>query len=460
MSKVWSVLLAAAVVGGSGASRSAWAAFDTEVLSAVEPDKPLPDVHLGVTFDRRMRRARIAREWIQDPGGMRQALDVRELTYSETVQRLLIDLRVALFRDLELHAQAPLILSDESDIVFADGVEESTIFGSVNANDPTSSFRYPLTTVPATRRRAGFGDMMFGLSWSPFVDRKDASWPTITLRADVITPTGAIRDPKDQRALAGSDGSGDVGLGTLTFDVSLALSKRTRMRAPYLDPYVVFGSRLPIAMGEQRDRGLEPPVSGRLKVGTAIVMAERGRRDEKYSVDLGFGVRMVGAGRTYSELSDYLPDFDQTRLPATIVYADYDNPANYASQLEGASCGILDGVPCGELNWVEQHMVLTGSLAVLIQPSRWVRFRLGVDATFTTNHVITGERVGEDTDPPSAAGRMCGSTTCLGRVNVLNSRDEDERSRFYDPRYDEVGRRLLAEQILSLRLFLTTFITF
>jgi len=74
--------------------------------------------------------------------------------------------------------------------------------------------------------------------------------------------------------------------------------------------------------------------------------------------------------------------------------------------------------------------------------------------------VITGERVGDDTDPPSAAGRMCGSTTCLGRVNVLNSLDQDERSRFYDPRYDEVGRRLIAEQILSLRLFLTTFITF
>ncbi|MEO1339410.1 MAG: hypothetical protein AAFV29_27470, partial [Myxococcota bacterium] len=293
--------------------------------------------------------------------------------------------------------------------------------------------------------------MTFGLSWSPFVDRKDPSWPTVTLRADVITPTGPVRDPKDQRALVGVDGSGDVGLGTLTFDVSLALSKRTRIRAPYLDPYVVFGSRLPIAVGEQRDRGLEPPVSGRLKLGTAIVMAERGRDEEKYSIDLGFGVRMIGAGRTYSELSDYLPDFDQTRVPATIVYTDYDNPANYAAQVDGASCGILNGVPCGELNWVEQHMMLTGTLAVLIQPSRWVRFRLGVDATFTTNHVITGERVGDDTDPPSAAGRMCGSTTCLGRVNVLNSLDQDERSRFYDPRYDEVGRRLIAEQILSLR---------
>ena len=94
--------------------RPALATFDTEVLSAVEPDKPLPDVHIGVTFDRRMKRARITREWIQDDGMTREARDVRELTYTETEQRLLFDLRVGLFRNLELHVRAPLILNDDS----------------------------------------------------------------------------------------------------------------------------------------------------------------------------------------------------------------------------------------------------------------------------------------------------------------------------------------------------------
>ena len=434
------------------------AAFDTQVLSAAEPDHPLPDLHLGVTFDRRMKRAKIRREWVQDG----QALDVRELVFVETEQRLLFDLRVGLYRDLEFHARAPLVLGDESEIRFdfdnrIDGF--STIFGSGLADVPGSEFQYPLTAVPSSRRRAGFGDMTFGLSWSPFVDTKDPSFPTLTLRGDVQTPTGSLRDPKDQRALSGTDGSGDVGLGLLVFDVSIALSKRMGSTAPYFDPYVVLGARLPVAMGEQRDTGIEPPLSGRMKVGTAVVFAEQHRRT-RYALDLGFGLRFIAPGRTYSELSDYLPDFDQTNVPDNAVYADYADPANYAANVAGARCGILDGIPCGELNRVDQHMTMTGSLVLHIQPSRWVRFRLGADASFTTAHILTGERIGTDTDPDSAADLMCGPTACLGRINITNSRGEDERSPYFDPRYDAVGRRLRAEQILALRLFLTTFITF
>ncbi len=443
-----------------GAPIQAHAAFDTEVLSALEPDKPLPDVHLGVTFDRRMKQARIIREWVQDDGGTRQALDVRELTYTETVQRLLIDLRVGLFRDLELHVQAPIVLADDSEIRFADGVEgASTIFGSPNADNPASDFQFPLTTVPGSRNRAGFGDMTFGLSWSPLVDTKDPGFPTVTLRTDVIAPTGPIRDPKDQRALPNTDGTGDVGLGQLQFDISLALSKRMGVEAPYLDPYVVLGARIPVAVGEQRDRGLEPPVSGRLRLGTAVVIAER-KDHERYAVDLRFGMRYVASGRTYSELSDYLPDFDQTSIGGSPTYIDYADPANYAEQLDGARCGTVEGIPCGELNQVDDHLVLSSALAIMIQPSRWVRFRFGVDASFTTTHVLTGERLGTDQDPASAAGQMCGSTPCVGRINAENSQGVDERSRFYDPRYDEVGRRLIADDILSLRVFVTTFITF
>ena len=436
------------------------AAFDTEVLTALEPNRGLPDLHLGVTFDRRMKRARIKREWIEDNGTTLEALDVRELVFVETEQRLLFDLRLGLFRDLEFHVRAPLILGDESEIGFDNGVSDvSTIFGSPNADDPNLDGRYPLTEVPASRRRTGFGDMIFGLSWSPLVDRKDPSFPTLTLRADVVTPTGELRDPKDQRALSSVDGAGDVGRGQLAFDVSIALSKRMGSSAPYFDPYLIFGGRIPIAVGEQRETGLEPPVSGRFRVGTAVVLGESGR-DSLYSIDLAFGVRYIASGRTYSELSDYLPDFDQTRVPERPAYSDYANPNNYAAQVEGATCGILEGVPCGELNQVDQHLMFSGSLAILLQPSRWLRFRLGADASLTTNHVLTGESVGTDTDPPSAVDATCGATPCVGRVNIANSLGEDERSRYHDPRYDEVGRRLLADRILSLRLFLTTFITF
>lgn len=450
-------LMVAAVVG---LASPAHAAYVTEVVSAVESDKALPDIHLGVTYDYRTKSARISREWIQDDGVLLQARDVRELKYSETVMRLLIDLRLGIFRDLELHVQAPIVLSDESEVFFDDEVEgRSTIFGSPNANDPNFDYRYPLTEIPSSRRRAGFGDMTFGLSWSPLVERKDPSFPTLTIRADVITPTGQVRDPKDQRALRSVDGTGDVGLGMVTFNLSLAVSKKTRAQAPYMDPYLLLGTQLPIAIGEQRDRGMEPPFSGRLRIGTAVVFAEA-RRRSRYSIDLSFGARYVTAGRTYSELSDYLPDFDQTRLAESPTYDSYDDPLNYDTQILSARCGIIEGIPCGELNRVDPHLIMSAALAVHIEPSRWFRLRIGVDGSYTTAHIITGEPVGTDTDPASAADQMCGAADCVGRVNIVNSRGEDERSRYHDPRYDVVGRRLRAEQIFNLRAFVTAFVTF
>ena len=331
----------------------------------------------------------------------------------------------------------------------------STVFGagSPNANDPNTDYRFPITAVPGSRFRAGFGDMTFGLSWSPIDEDKDPSFPTLTLRADVQTPTGAVRDPKDQRAVLGSEGTGNVGRSAVTFDVSAAMSMRMGADAPYLDPYILVGARLPVAVGELRDQGYEPPWSARMRVGTAVVIAEDGR-NEKYSVDLSLGLRFITRGRTYSELSDYLPDFNQTNVSGEVAYTDYSLPANYASQVVGAQCGIVPGVPCGELNQVDEHLAVSAALAVIIQPSKWIRFRVGVDAIYTTSHILTGEPVGEDRDPAGAGNAF------VGRVNSENAAGEDERSPYHDPRYDAVGRRFRAEQILSLRPFITAYVTF
>jgi hypothetical protein len=45
-------------------------------------------------------------------------------------------------------------------------------------------------------------------------------------------------------------------------------------------------------------------------------------------------------------------------------------------------------------------------------------------------------------------------------VNAVNSRGEDERSPYYDPRYDQPGRRLRAEGIFTLSAFANLAITF
>lgn len=456
------------------------AAWVTETLTAAEKDRTLPDLHLGLTWDRLQRRAKITREWIQDEGGTRTALDVKELRYTEYVQRLLIDLRVGIYHDLELHLTAPLILQSDSDIRFSAGVAgRSTIFGSPNADDPAYSYRYPITTVPSERQRAGFGDMTIGLAWSPVVDREDEAYPTLTLKADVIAPTGKTRDPADTAALPGGSGGG-VGSGSTTFDLSLGLSKRMRTEVPTFDPYMVFGVQLTVAGPEQEARGYDPPPVARVLVGTEIVVEEEPAEDQRYAIDFSFGVKYFGIGRTYSELSDYLPSFNQrlalmNRAPGTtapadaITYSDYDNPANYATRVDGASCGRSElspgvltgiaGVPCGELNRVDEYVQLESQLALNIRPSRWAVFRLGTAFGINSDHFLTTERVGTDTDPRSAPEGACDGG-CVDRVNAKNSLGQDERSAYYDPRYDAPGRRLRIEETTNFTIFFGGMATF
>lgn len=464
-------------------SERAEAAWPTQVLSAAEKHKALPDVHVELTWDRLLKQAKITREWIQDDGGTLTALDVKELRYKEITQRLLIDLRVGIYHDLELHLQAPIILQSDSELRYAAGVDgRSTIAGSMNADDPQycetrgqnpctqNNYRYPITEVPDSRERSGFGDMTFGLSWSPVVDSKDEAYPTLTLRADVIAPTGKTRDPADPASLAGA-GGGSVGLGMTVFDLSIGLSRRMRTDIPTFDPYMIFGAQIPIATASQRARGMEPSPTGRFLVGTEIVVSEDVPTFQRYAIDFSFGVKYTGIGRTYSELSDYLPNFNQTAVPGNrapgtqlspdvVQYADYDNAANYNNAgIGGASCGRLSGVPCGELNRVDEYLQLQSQFAVHVRPAKYVLFRAGVGFGLNTDHFLTTERVGEDLDPRNTAD-LCGGAPCAGRVNARNTNGVDERSKYYDPRYDAPGRRLRIEETTLFTLFVTGAATF
>lgn len=475
-------LALALVAGGPPAAE---AAFPTEVRTAAEPNN-IFDLDLSLGFDHARKGAKITREWIQDQDGTLTPLEVRELTYTEVTQRLLLDLRIGVFRDLEIHIGAPIILANDSSIGFQDGVlGRSTICceGDQNADDPAvrADPRYPFARVPSDRYRSGFGDMVFGLAWSPFVDAKDEAYPTLTLRADVTTPTGRIRDPSDVKALVDTEGGG-VGRGMTVFDLSLAVSRRMQLGVPALDPYMIFGARIPVANPSQKAKGMEPAASGRFMVGAELLVWEDVEAKERFALDLAFQTRYVGTGRTYSELSDYLPSFDPTRVlgnrteaglrPDEFAYSDFDDPRNYAVQREGTSCGKIVGVPCGELNKVDDYLQLKGTATLNMRFAEYVLLRAGFALEHETDHFLTNERVGKDLDPSSASSADCDGAACVGRVNARNSYFDrtsntcpagqtcDERSQYYDPRYDALGRRLRIEDVLTWTIFVSGAATF
>lgn len=457
------LLFAGALIASPLAAEAAW---PTQVLTAAEKGNPF-DLHFGVGWEFNNQNATINREWIQEG----RATEVKELDWMRSQQRMVLDLRVGLFHDLELHIAAPIVFYEDTEIRFAQGVNDgvSTIFGdNPNANDPNygggAPARFPITDVPSRRERAGFGDMIFGLAWSPLVDRKDEAYPTLTLRADITAPTGSTRVPEDIGALAGGAGAG-IGLGLTVFDLSVGLSKRMRIGTPYFDPYVVFGTRLPVANGSQKNRGMKPPITGRFMVGTDLTVYEDPKAHQRYGFDVSFLTQYVSSGRFYSELSDFLPNFDQTKFRdpnnpnrVDVPYDAYADPANYTNQLEGARCGIVDGVPCGELNQIDEYLNLRGTITAHLQFAEYVMLRAGFALEHNTDHFLTNERVGEDRDDPTYDG--ADRDAFVGRVNAQNLDGVDERSPYFDPRYDSIGRRFRLSGLVSYTFFVTAIATF
>lgn len=471
------LLASLAALGVGVPSSLAIAAHPTRVLTAAEPEAPLPDLHLGVRFEREERQGSITREWVDPQLGPG---DVSELDWTSVTNTLEIDGRVGLFRDLELSIAAPIVLAYDSELSFSEGVEgRSTVYAPAsastpitNANDRSVPYAFPITAIPSSRHRSGFGDMRFGLAWSPTVDRKDEAWPTLTFRGEVTTPTGDVWDPADPEALPGGSG-GSVGRGQTVIDLSLGLSQRAVPGAPTLDPYILFGGRLPFATSAQSELGMEPPASARVRAGTELVLA--GDADDRTHFAFGLEVlaRYIGAGRTYSALSDYLPSFDPTRTDVdTIGFDQYADPSNYRNaDNPGLNCSGLvydrdagtreatPGVACGELTQVEEHIELGGEINLSAKPTPWTLFRAGFALRYVSDHVLTSENAGVDSDP-EGSNAICGGGPCLGRINRQNSLGVDERNPHYDPRYDAPGRRFRLESSFVWSFFVEAHATF
>ena len=98
-----------------------------------------------------------------------QSLNVKELRFERVIQEVVPELRIGLYKDWFL-VEAPVTLSNEQTIRFAgnggnrNGVvitpENSTIAPANGAN----LFDVPVQNLPT---RAGFGDMLFMLRYSP-----------------------------------------------------------------------------------------------------------------------------------------------------------------------------------------------------------------------------------------------------------------------------------------------------
>lgn len=406
---------------------TAFGAEITRVASSFEEKDPF-GLFLDFTFDRIADRATLVREWYQ----LGELQDVTELRYQKYETKLGIDVNVGLYKDVELHIGVPIVFQQDRNWFFAGGTNETntTIWrncgnaaGAPCANPGVGDDR--LFEPPTNSYRSGLGDFTFGLAWNVFVQAKDPSKPTWTLRFDYTAPTATMLNPS---VVTTSSMRGAIGDKVHKYAFSTAVSKKLNK---YIEPYLEVHYTLPwrgpgfysncddasaARMGypqncgkegwSREQTGIQPAHTGGSIFGTEITAFEREDRHQRVAFDLRGWFNYVSEGRTYNEMSDLF----------------------------------------GKLLYSSDYGQVGGQFGFIGQAAEFVKLRASTSFAYNTEHFLTNENIGKDFGD---ADDFVSVTTA-----------PEEISPNYDFRVDRVGRRFRIEQQYIFRIQITATLNF
>ena len=468
------------------------------VASSFDADDPF-DVNLRLGFEHQSRRAAIRRESnvaAAASGGYTGLLDVA--TYKQSTQRLIPQIAIGLFRDLQLSVNMPVILADNrkleergssaSQPLATMGLEGENLF-SPNFVSPT---------------RSGIEYLGVGLDLAIMNQSRNAAHPTWTLgiegRFNVSEPMRACNaQPKEgqvdcayeadinrngENDVLGSDfgqlagqpeGSFSgkrkpgVSRGTTGLEAHAFVSKRVKYIEPYSGVSALFEFQgKNTAYGPFNLEGSlvnHPPVRGSVVVGLAVIPWEQPEKFRRVIFDFRVKGTYVSKGRDYSELFDALGSSDAYSLRQP-YYNDYTLNRDPGTLTEQPS--VVDPnsqrVNFTGLTSVQQYGDYEFRAQFTWQASKFVKFDLGGAFRLIQEHFITAERPCN----PDVAGQVLRSGPC--KVSDTSSSEAAagkvawKSGGLPNPNYrqaiDEPGQRFKVETSDGLRLWFNANVMF
>ena len=411
----------------------------TSVMSSADDGDPF-DGSLSLKWDWQLSRTQITREFLCNsvttpslcPGGNKQVL-VKELDAEHRRHTLNIEARIGLYHDLELFATFPFVVSDVTTLDFPDGV--AAALGNSSIVPPTGS---ALFAVPnESRNRTGFGDMQVGLRYAPLAQWRQPAYPTLRLALTWTIPTGEVRR-------ADTDG---VGLGLNQLRLEVTASRRMAFAEPYFGFWgnLKFPSANTLFVNYNQDtqKHISPGHDVGILVGTEFFPWDNprpdGKKDQYFSIDVGFSAMYTFQGRDYTDLFDALGTSNSPLLAYTRQSQNPDvvqNPLVPSQNIADPnvlqrSNGITDVAPFGTFT------VWSG---FNLQPVEFFELSFRFTYTRQTAHLLTMADVGQDLDGGMVNG--------LAGVNFKNSAaggNKNEYNPVYASEIDDPGKRLRSE---------------
>jgi len=429
------------------------AAEITRTLEAFQPGNPW-DAQIDISYQRSLRRALIARERA-DISGTRY-FDDKELRYTRIDHSMDFRLRFALYKDLEVYVNLPLVLSKSQFVGFAQNNGESGIVknggctgpGVLSGNptdpayssivsdglfrgggisstpDPTQPHLDPNNQRQANRARSilgqagvnsnaacylgqpgvpapesvrsGFGDMSIGLAWAPLNNARDDTNPTWLLKLEYQLPTGTTQDPTPTDPARGTftPKNDTVGLGMHGLHFSTYFSKRVHSA---VDPYIglEYSALFPAAN----------PLFRRLS-------------DNQEHVGPGQRAAIVAG-------VEFIPYEHKARQIKFAIDLRFRARANFEGRDYSEIADFL-----GRVTDIETYATFEAQIGFYLQISKWFQARFHMGLGHDTKHFITFANIGEDRNGNGFV------------ENTPSAGSKPEQSPVYDAVTDQVGRRL------------------
>jgi len=407
----------------------------TRVASSGDKDDPF-DLDLSVRWERTQRRASITREYAEGGAApFATVTELQQLRHEETTNLLVTRLAVGLWEDLELAAELPYVLAQETKWRLASGVgpgqpTPNTI--EENFVDPDGgayATAHPLfTTSPEQTVFQGgaLGDLEVGLAWGVLSQARDDTKPTWVVGFKLTFPTAKLYDPAEGRNTYWDspyllDSSvGPTGQKVWRWELQTAVSRRMGPAEPYFQAGLTLlqkssgtYSNCDHAAEAVAVAGPTGPQGRSDMVALCAADPKRWGARLPWYLALTFGTELV----PYEDVAASQKIAFDLR-----VSGEYTSRARWYNELTHAT---------GKLLTTGSHLTMTGRLALLLRASEYVSVQAAGTFGWTSSHDLTGEDLDTAASNPN-----------------------------FDWRYDAPGRRFRATEATVLGFEVSGMISF
>ncbi len=390
-------------------------------------------------------------------------LSANELDYKRSSTTMDITARLGVWKNLELGILVPLVLHDtESMDFFSQGSGSNNLvqvkpycrpgdrncsLSSIYREDAEGnpSVDYSLFALPATGpTRAGFGDMIFSLAWTPYNQKSDATAATWLLKVDWLAPTGKLMKPDNSH----------VGKGLHELTLWTVMSRRFASTDPYLGMFytrVIPSEDSPFQRYAEGQTLVKPGDRFGLLFGSELIPWEDTANHRKLAIDLGGKFVYQFEGRDYSPLWAFLGNSpcSQSDTCALTRIGELRSPDLPNAPLR--SDGITD---------MEQYGIVSAWLGVVMHASRYFKLDIHGQTDYSFDHFLTNASAGIDN---GLVITHINPDTQLEEYEYRPGRIDpytEEVNPVFNSNLDPIGKRLRIVQNWNISLWLTATVNF